>query len=124
RPAPVRKPVRFCIGRAPCPIKHIVFIIKENHSFDNLFAQFPGADGTKYAYVGNKRIPLGKMPDHLPYDIAHGGGAAQTAVNRGQMNQFYLLSGAIQFGHDYADSAYSPSQIPNYWKYAQTYTLA
>ncbi len=27
-------------------IKHIVIIVQENHSFDNLFATFPGADGT------------------------------------------------------------------------------
>src|ERR1019366_5194537 len=50
--------------------------------------------------------------------------AAASAVNKGLMNQFYLLNGAIQFGHDYADSAYTKQQIPNYWKYAQTYTLA
>src|SRR5947199_7208408 len=30
----------------PIPIKHIVFIIKENHSFDNYFGRFPGAHGT------------------------------------------------------------------------------
>ncbi len=114
----------LCVRRARCPIKHIVFIIKENHSYDNMFARFPGADGTKYAYAGTKRVPLRVTPDHIPYDIAHGGGAAQTAVNRGRMNQFYLLNGAIQFGRDYADSAYTQKEIPNYWKYAKTYTLA
>ncbi len=28
------------------PIKHIILVIQENRSFDNLFATFPGADGT------------------------------------------------------------------------------
>src|SRR5439155_17959617 len=27
------------------PIKHVVFIVKENRSFDHMFGQFPGADG-------------------------------------------------------------------------------
>src|SRR4029453_6589947 len=27
------------------PIKHVVFVIKENRTFDNLFGLFPGADG-------------------------------------------------------------------------------
>ena len=27
------------------PIKHIVIVIQENRSFDNLFARYPGADG-------------------------------------------------------------------------------
>jgi len=114
----------FCIRRRPCPIKHIIYLIKENHTFDNLFAHFPGADGTNYAMEGHRRVRLGKMPDHLPFDIGHSGGSAGTAVNRGRMNQFYLLSGAIQFGHDYADSAYQPSSIPAYWHYAKTYTVA
>jgi phospholipase C len=113
-----------CGGSAHCPIKHIVFIVKENHSFDNLFARFPGADGTKYAMKGKKRIKLGKLPDHLPFDIAHGGGAAPTAVNGGRMNDFYRLGGAIQFGHDYSDAAYTQSQIPNYWAYAGHFALA
>jgi phospholipase C len=114
----------LCGGSARCPIKHIVFIVKENHSFDNLFGSFPGAAGTKYAMVGTKRIKLGKLPDHLPFDIAHGGNAASTAVNGGKMNHFYQLAGANQFGHDYADAAYTQSQIPNYWSYAGHFTLA
>jgi len=114
----------FCIGAASCPIKHVVFIIKENHSFDNLFAGFPHADGTTYALEGSREVPLTKAPDHLPADISHSGGAAVTAVNHGQMNQFYRLPGAVQFGHDYADSTYESTQIPAYWRYAQTYTLA
>jgi phospholipase C len=114
----------LCGGSARCPIKHIVYIIKENHSFDNMFARFPGADGTNYAMVGRKRIKLGTLPDHLPFDIDHGGAAAPSAVNGGRMNQFYRLGGAIQFGHDYADAAYTQSQIPNYWAYANHFELA
>lgn len=114
----------LCTGSPSCPIKHVVFIIKENHSFDNMFARFPGADGTTYAREGDKRVELGITPDHLPFDIGHTGGAAGFAVNDGRMNRFYLLPGARQFGHDYADSAYVRSEIPAYWAYAKRYTLA
>ena len=114
----------LCIDRHPCPIKHVVYLIKENHSFDNLFARFPGADGTQYAYEGTTRVKLGVMPDHTPFDIGHSGDAAESAVDNGLMDQFYLLPGATQFGRDYADAAYTQSGIPNYWKYASTYTLA
>lgn len=113
-----------CIHGDPCPIKHIIFLIKENHSFDNLFAHFPGADGASYALEGKTRVPLETTPDHLPLDISHSGASAVTAVNSGRMNQFYLIPGALQFGHDYADSAYRQWEIPSYWKYAQTYALA
>src|SRR5665213_2440234 len=30
----------------PFPIHHIVVIVKENHTFDNYFGSFPGAEGT------------------------------------------------------------------------------
>jgi phospholipase C len=116
--------IGICDGQGSCPIKHVVFIIKENHSFDNLFAHFPGADGTSFARVRGKRVPLGTTPDHLPFDIAHTNYSARTAVNHGKMNQFYRLYGAVQFGHDYADSAYRKSEIPNYWAYASRFTLA
>jgi phospholipase C len=114
----------LCVGQAGCPIKHVVFIIRENHSFDNLFAHFPGADGATYARVGSTRVRLGVTPDHLPFDISHSGEAAELAVNGGRMNQFYRLENATQFGHDYSDSAYVRSEIPTYWKYAQDFALA
>ena len=27
------------------PIKHLIFLMQENHSFDNYFGTYPGADG-------------------------------------------------------------------------------
>jgi phospholipase C len=114
----------ICSGNGPCPIKHVIFIIKENHSFDNLFARFPGADGATYALAGNRKVPLGITPDHLAFDIDHAGNSAAYAVNGGHMNQFYALGGAEQFGHDYADTAYTQKQIPNYWAYASHFALA
>lgn len=119
----VSAPAPLCVAGANCPIKHIVFIMKENHSFDNLFAYFPGADNTNAAMEGRKSVRLGRIPDHIPLDIAHSGAAARRAVNRGLMNRFYALPGAREFGRDYADTAYRAAQIPNYWAYARHYTL-
>jgi phospholipase C len=45
-------------------IKHIVFIVKENRSFDNYFGQFPGANGaTKGTLSTGTVITLGQSPD-------------------------------------------------------------
>ena len=30
-------------------IQHVVIIVKENHTFDNYFGTFPGADGARLA---------------------------------------------------------------------------
>ncbi|MBV8197913.1 MAG: hypothetical protein JO263_07245 [Candidatus Eremiobacteraeota bacterium] len=32
-------------------IKHVVFIVQENRSFDNLFQGYPGADTQSYGYT-------------------------------------------------------------------------
>ena len=38
------------------PITHIVFLIKENRSFDNIFGLFPGADGASQRRAVPMRI--------------------------------------------------------------------
>lgn len=106
------------------PIKHIVIILKENHSFDNLFGRFPGADGAAVANLPNGHpVPLIHTPDHILLDIGHDAVAASLAVDQGRMDRFSQLPGAIQDGKDIADSQYQESDIPLYWSYAQTFTL-
>ena len=54
------------------PIQHIVVIVRENHSFDNLFGRFPNADGATTAHEGSKVVKLGVTPDRLHQDLGHG----------------------------------------------------
>ena len=105
-------------------IKHVVIIVKENHSFDNLFGRLPGVDGATTAKVGKKRVTLNITPDRLRKDIDHSGSNALKAVNKGRMNEFSKEKGAIQKGLDVADSQYTQQQIPNYFRYASTYAIA
>jgi phospholipase C len=42
-------------------IKHVVIIVKENHSFDNYFGTFPGAHGSSMPHSAN---PPPQDPDH------------------------------------------------------------
>ncbi|HZT97019.1 MAG TPA: alkaline phosphatase family protein [Chloroflexota bacterium] len=114
----------------PCPafecgkIRHIIIIVRENHSFDNLFGRFPGADGTKYAMRGTKRIRMPQTPDSLTTDIAADSRSTKKSINNGRMNQFYKTANAYQNGHDVADSQYRKKQIPDYWTYASDFSLA
>ena len=43
------------------PIEHVVIIVKENHTFDNYFGRFPGAEGAQLAPAAN---PPPNDPDH------------------------------------------------------------
>ena len=77
------------------PIEHFIYIIQENHSFDNYFGTFPGANGipagTRLPEYPNG--PLTKAPflitqSHVPHDLPHTWQAAQTAYDNGAMDGF------------------------------------
>jgi phospholipase C len=115
---------RPAFGSDTSPIKHIVVIVKENHSFDNLFSWLAGANGSHTAHVGAKLVKMSQTPDTLQSDIEHTLANSLEAENNGNMNGFYKEGDAIQSGKDYADSQFSPSQIPGYYSYASTYAIA
>ena len=113
-----------CRGWTCGPIKHVIIIVRENHSFDNLFGGFPGADSTVHAHVGTNVMRMPETPDTLKTDLSHDEFAARLAIDGGKMDKFGAVPNAIQNGHDVADSQYHQSQIPDYWAYAHRYSLA
>lgn len=114
---------------ATTPINHIIIFVKENHSFDNYFGTFPGANGaTTYTSPTGTVLPLNHDPDKLAGDIDHSHQAVVTAEDKGKMDKFSKINGAIQTINgtqtDVSDGQYYQSDIPNYWQYAQNFTLA
>ena len=105
-------------------IQHIVFIVKENRTFDNYFGTFPGADGaTSGAISTGQLIPLGHAPDKAR-DMSHDSGDAVAAINGGKMN-FFDLTGNANINGDYMSySQLTQTDIPNYFAYAQNFVLA
>jgi len=102
------------IAQARTHIKHIVFLIKENRTFDTMFGRFPGADGAREGTTcDGKMIPLAHAKDRVP-DVGHSFIDGLVSVNGGKMNCF-AQAGYIQ---------YRGSDIPNYWRYAKRFTLA
>jgi phospholipase C len=111
-PAPGSAPGTIALARAK--IKHIVFVIKENRTFDTLFGRFPGADGTTQGTTcDGSTIPLRHAADSVG-DEGHSFFDGITAVNGGRMDCFEP-GGYVQ---------YLRADIPNYWAYAQRYALA
>src|SRR5262249_42606829 len=94
-------------------IQHIVYIIKENRTFDNYFGKFPGADGATSGTISTGRvIPLGQAPDRTPRDIDHSWQAALKAMDGGKMDQFDLIGGGNQNGDFLAYTQYTEADIP------------
>jgi phospholipase C len=105
-------------------IQHIVFMIKENRTFDNYFGTFPGADGASTCTISTgQTIPLGHTPDQVR-DMGHNWGDAVLAMDGGKMDKFDLVQWGNINGDYMSCSQYVQTDLPNYWTYAQTFTLA
>ncbi len=106
-------------------IQHIVFFIKENRSFDNYFAGFPGADGATSGKISTGSVvPLTEASDSMPYDLGHSWNDALTAIDDGKMDGFNLVEDGDLNGRLLGYTRFSETQIPNYWAYASNFTLA
>ncbi|MCU1302950.1 MAG: hypothetical protein JWQ87_3234 [Candidatus Sulfotelmatobacter sp.] len=106
-------------------IQHVVFIVKENRSFDNMFGAFPGANGASSATISTGAvIPMGAHPDVMNRDVDHLWSSALTGVNGGKMDRFDLIPEANQYGDYLGETQMTQSVIPNYFSYAGYYVLA
>jgi len=105
-------------------IKHVVFIVKENRTFDNYFGTFPGADGATTGTISTGQvIPLGHCPDKTPRDISHAWQAAITAIDGGKMDKFDVIQGGNSNGDYLAYTQLYEGDIPNYFAYARNFVL-
>ena len=77
------------------PIEHFIFIVQENHSFDNYFGTYPGANGIPKGaaladYPGGPLLhhPFRDTKTHITKDLPHGYLACRVAWNSGAMDGF------------------------------------
>jgi len=111
-------------GMVRTPIKHVVVIVKENHTFDNYFGSFPGAEGTSSFELNGATIPVPQAPDSTPRDMCHAHSCALTDWDNGKMDG-WGNNAASNMNNDYlAWGQYGEAGVPNYWKYAKAFTLA
>jgi len=115
--APAKKPADFTT------ITHWIFLIKENRTYDNYFAAFPGGNGATTGTISTGQvITLGHTPDTPPIDPNHTWAGAQTAQDYGRMDKFDTACGPAL--NDVCMTQMTQADVPNYWTYAQTFTLA
>src|SRR6266550_3491790 len=96
------------------PIKHVVFLIKENRTFDNLFGTFPGANGQTWGMDYGVSRPLTRGTDQRAHDIPHCYPCALAAYDGGRMDGFNQSVYADQWAY----TQLHKDQLPNYWHWA------
>jgi phospholipase C len=113
------------------PIEHVVYLMQENHTFDNYFGTYPGADG----------IPpdtcMPRDPDHpetgcvAPFhiggkavrDLGHSRGIFRNQYNRGRMDGFVRAHERTGADGSQAMGFYDDRDLPFYWNIADEYVL-
>jgi phospholipase C len=150
-PAPSPGPELTKLEQARLHLKHLVFIVQENRSFDHYFGTFPGANGFP---MRNGR-PSVCVPDpiahacvrpyHTSEQLQEGGPHAQRHseldVNGGRMDGFVrTVVDSPLYCADHRDASrcrdylgpqgqpdvmsyHTAKEIPNYWRYAKTFVL-
>jgi phospholipase C len=110
-------------------IQHVVIMIQENRTFDNLFAKFPGADGTTQGKLHTGQMfSLVKSSLTGKQELNHMHSGFVTEYDGGKMDGFdeirFGSSGqgapAGKYPYRYVD----PFQIQPYWTMAKQYSLA
>lgn len=121
-------------SQAKTPIEHLIVLMQENHSFDNYFGTYPGAEGIPAGTC----IPVDPFdpnnkecvkPFHIgdnevePGDLDHSQRTYALQYNKGKMDGFvYALNLRKQDGRA-ALGYYDDRDLPFYWNLADEYVL-
>lgn len=109
--------------RPATPIAHVVIVVQENRSFDDLFSGFPGADAPAFGYAGTKKVALQPTPLENRGNIENNWRDAIAGWNRGKMDGFereHFYGGPLDFAYAYVPRRESAP----YWEMARRYVLA
>jgi phospholipase C len=102
-------------------LKHIVFVIKENRTYDTYFGRFPGAEGAVRGRTCDGGSVALRQAKDREAGAAHSFTSGVIVTNGGRMNCFDKLWDG---GHLESYVQFRRWQIPNYWSYAERFTLA
>jgi phospholipase C len=118
--------------RPNSPIEHLVVVMQHNHSFDNYFGTYPGAEGIPAGTCipvdpGEPDNPACIEPYHIGdssiEDLDHSTHIFLRQYNEGQMDGFvHALNRRNQDG-SIAMGYYDDRDIPYYWNLADEYVL-
>jgi phospholipase C len=114
-------------------IKHVVIIVQENRSFDNMFSGYPNANSARYGTINTGQVvQLQQVSLAAGFNISHKGKDFFTSYDKGKLDGFNLVAaGNVGNAHGYVlvppNPEYSyvpPEENKPYWTMASQYSLA
>jgi phospholipase C len=123
------------LASANYPIDHVFIIFKENHTYDNYFATFPGGNGSMQATTPTGTVPLQPFFTTVDFPGSNDWTSAHTDYDNGLMDNFEqgeaggVFSGLLASVTNGPFVTYSPPSgtasgpVQYYWELAQQGTL-
>lgn len=105
-------------------IKHVVVIVQENRSFDNLFRGFPGADTVDFGASPDGPVALHPVGLDYAADVGHQHRAWLLEYDDGKMDGWNRVHTFPPQANDFVYAYVPRDEIVPYWDMAQQYTLA
>jgi phospholipase C len=131
---PLQMPVSRQTASSLNLIQHVVIIMQENRSFDDLFQGYPGANTQSYGYDSSGNyVSLQPVPLEAPYDLEHDfysylqdcNGSGSVPGTNCAMNGFNNEYTGCGSGCVYPQYGYVPaSETQTYFNMAGQYVLA
>ena len=128
--APRSVPVAATSAAATTPIRHVVILYQENHSFDNVFGIFcvehprRRCNGVTHGRISTgQRIHLRHARD-IPPVVRHRPKDQRRAMHGGEMDRFNLIPGCGQSTNYQCYSQFQREDVPALWRLAGQYVLS
>ena len=125
-PTPVASPSPTPVA-AGAVIKNVIVVIMQNHSFDNLFGTFPGANGIAPGVPGFSQVDASGvtvtpqlLTDLAVGDLPHARNDFLRVWDSGLMDKYAFFNGDVSMGH-YDNTTPGMSTL---WGWAQQFALA
>ncbi len=113
------------------PIQHLVVLLQENHSFDNYFGTYPGADGLP----ADAKMPIDPANPGAGYvtpwhignstitDLSHSSATYRAQYDNGKMDGFVSALNSRNQDGKLSMGYYDARDIPYYWNLADNFVL-
>ncbi|MBV8602060.1 MAG: hypothetical protein JO359_10900, partial [Candidatus Eremiobacteraeota bacterium] len=113
-------------AHASIPLQHLVIVVQENRSFDNIFAGFPGADAPTFGKLPNKKTLVLRTVSMNTEDPEHSFQQSLAEIDGGKMDGFAAdqLNSGPPYNPPVELSRLDPQIAAPYWSMAKSYTLA
>src|SRR5215213_2594559 len=114
------------------PIEHVIYVMQQNHTFDNYFGTYPGVNGISSDVCmpvslsdpeNSECVAQFKVGDHPISDLSHSDSTFYFQYQNGKMNGFVDALKRVNQDGELSMGYFDGEDIPFYWNLADRFVL-